>query len=68
MAPESLRLDSVAVVLIDLEEGPLSSVHSMPSSELRAHAGALAEICALLDMRLRFARAPLSARAATVLP
>jgi len=68
MAPDSLRLESVLVVLIDLAEGPLSSVRSMPSSELRGNAGALAEICALLEIPVLVARAPLPAHASMVLP
>jgi hypothetical protein len=50
MAPDSFRLESVAVVLIDLAEGPVASVESMPRVELRANAGRLAELCKLLEI------------------
>jgi predicted RNA-binding Zn ribbon-like protein len=50
MVSEPLRLESVLVILIDLAEGYLSSVRSIAQSELRKNAGALAELCILLDI------------------
>jgi hypothetical protein len=64
---ESLRRESVLVVLVDLAEGPLSSVRSIDGSELRRNAGLLAEACELLNLPVLIARAPLPGRAGKVL-
>lgn len=68
MVSEPLRLESVLVILIDVAEGPLSSVRSIAQSELRRNAGALAELCVLLDIPVLQAKAPLPAAAAVILP
>ncbi len=68
MVPEPLRLESVLVILIDLAEGPLVSVRSIDQTELRRNAGALAELCVLLDIPVLQAKAPLPVKAAVTLP
>jgi hypothetical protein len=68
VAPDPLRLEQVAVMLIDLAEGPLSTVRSIKPAELRTNAGVLAEICSLLAIPAILARAPLLGDAAKVLP
>jgi hypothetical protein len=68
MVPEPLRLESVIVILIDLATGPLSTVKSIPTSELCANVGCLSELCAILEIPVVLARAPLQAQAETVLP
>lgn len=67
MAPDSLDRESVLMVLVDLAEGPLSSVRSMPQAELRSNAGMLAELCLLLDLPVVIASAPLPHKAGTLL-
>ncbi|MBV9938307.1 MAG: isochorismatase family protein [Acidobacteriaceae bacterium] len=64
---ESLRRESVLVVLVDLAEGPLSSVRSTDRSELRRNAGLLAGTCVLLNVPVLIARAPLPGDAAKML-
>ncbi len=68
MVPDSLRIESVLMAFIDLAAGPLTTVASMPQTELRANAGFLAEACALLDLPVLIARAPLPGAAANLLP
>jgi nicotinamidase-related amidase len=68
MAPDSLHRESVLVLFVDLAEGPLSSVGSIPQAELRTNAGAMAELCRLLDLPVVLARAPLPGTAGTLLP
>lgn len=68
MAPDSLRVESTVVVMIDLAEGPLATVHSMPQADLRENAGYLTEVCSLLQLPVIVLRAPLAGAAANLLP
>ena len=68
MVPDPLRLESVAVILVDLTEGPLSTVRSIEHSELRANAATLAQICSLLNIPVILATAPLPGNAAKLIP
>jgi len=68
MVPDPFRIEFVLVVLIDLAVGPLTTVASMPQGELRTNAGYLAEACALLDLPVLIARAPLPGAASNLLP
>ena len=68
MVPDPLRTESVLVAFIDLAVGPLATVASVPQAELHANAGYLAELCALLDLPVLIARAPLPGTASNLLP
>lgn len=63
MAPEPLRRESILVVLVDVSEGPLATVRSMPQEELRRNVAGLGRVVELMGLPVLLAKAPLPGKA-----